>query len=593
MREHRSLRSDLPAGSSRWAVRRAEWRSLGITDEEMARPKVAIVNSSSDLAACFSHLDAIVPVLKDAVRAAGGLPFEIRTAAPADFITSAGAGGRYVLPTRDLIVNDIEVVVEGALLDGMICLASCDKTAPAHMMAAGRLDVPTVVVACGYQHSALAEDGGADIEDVFLHAGHTALGRTSAEDLLRMSEGAIRGPGVCAGLGTANTMHMATEALGMALPGTTPTRANGPAMWQAVRDAGRRIVELIEEGRTPRSVITPGSVRNAVTLMLSIGGSINSVKHLQAVAVEAGLDVDVWRLYEDLASEIPVLTAVRPNGPHLIEQLDDAGGTLGVMAALAPLLDLDTVGITGRPLGQLLDEAPPADTSVIRPLDDPFSRRPSIVIVRGSLAADGAIVKLPVDEERPATFRGPARCFASRESAIDALAAGEVRRGDVVVMRGMGLHGGPGMAMASALVFALDGAGLGADVAVVTDGQLSGLVNKGIVVGEVSPEAAAGGPLGLVRDGDVISIDLDARTVDLEVGPDELAAREPAPAETVRTAGWLSQYEATVTPNACGAVLGRRRTAACGVCTAETTPETAEQRTPGGAAEACAGGGRR
>ncbi|MDQ0772566.1 dihydroxy-acid dehydratase [Streptomyces aurantiacus] len=396
-----TLRSDLPVGSSRWAVRRAQWRSLGISDEEMTRPKIAIVNSSSDLAACFAHLDDIVPVLKEAIRQAGGLPFEIRTAAPADFITSAGAGGRYVLPTRDLIVHDIEVVVEGALLDGMVCLSSCDKTAPAHMMAGGRLDVPTLIVACGYQRSALHEDGGADIEDVFLHAGHTALGRTSAEDLLAMSEDAIRGPGVCAGMGTANTMHMAAEALGMALPGTTPTRADGAVMWDAVRAAGRGIVDMVHEGRTARSVLTPAAIRNAVTVMLAIGGSINSVKHLQAVAVEAGLDVDVWRTYEELADRVPVITAVRPNGPHLIEQLDDAGGTRGVLAALAPLLDVDTVGVTGRPLGELVAETPAPGAEFIRPLSDPFTRRPSIVILRGSLAAEGSIVKLPADEERP------------------------------------------------------------------------------------------------------------------------------------------------------------------------------------------------
>jgi dihydroxy-acid dehydratase len=531
----------------------------------MARPKIAIVNSSSDLAACFAHLDAIVPVLKQAVRDAGGLPFEIRTAAPADFITSAGAGGRYVLPTRDLIVNDIEVVVEGALLDGMICLSSCDKTAPAHMMAGGRLDVPTLLVACGYQHSALAEDGGPDIEDVFLHAGHTALGRTSADDLLAMSENAIRGPGVCAGMGTANTMHMAAEALGMALPGTTPTRANGPVMWDAVREAGHRIVQMVHEGRTARSVLTPAAIRNAVTVMLAVGGSINSVKHLQAVAVEAGLDTDVWRIYEELADRVPVITAVRPNGPHLIEQLDDAGGTRGVLAALAPLLDLNTVGVTGRPLRELVDETAAPDPEFIRPLSAPFSRSPSIVILRGSLAAGGAIVKLPADEERPTTFRGPARCFPSREAAVAALAAGEVRAGEVAVLRGMGLHGGPGMAMASAFVFALDGAGLGEKVAVVTDGQLSGLVNKGIVVGEVSPEAATGGPLGLVRDGDLISIDLTTRTIDLEVDADVLATREPAPAETVRTPGWLTAYDRTVTGPACGAVLARAQCpGACG-----------------------------
>lgn len=562
----RPLRSDLAVGSSRWAVRRAQWRSLGITDEEMSRPKIAIVNSSSDLAACFAHLDGIVPALKQAIRAAGGLPFEIRTAAPSDFITSSGAGGRYILPTRDLIVADIEVVVEGAQLDGMVALASCDKTAPAQIMAAGRLDVPTIVVACGYQHSALAEDGGADIEDVFLHAGHTAQGRTTVDDLLEMTEHAIRGPGVCAGLGTANTMHMAAEAMGMALPGTTPVRADSPPMWDAVAQAGRRIVELVLEGATARQVLTPAAIRNAVVLMLAIGGSINSVKHLQAIAVEADLDVDVWRLYEELADAVPVLTAVRPNGPHLIEQLEDAGGTRAVLAELTGLLDLDAVGVSGRSLREVLAETPPTDRAIVRPVSDPFSTRPSIVVVRGSLAADGAIVKLPVDQDRPTRFRGPARCFPSRETAIAALTAGAVQPGDVVVLRGMGLHGGPGMAMASAFVFALDGAGLGEKVAVVTDGQLSGLVNKGIVVGEVAPEAAVGGPLGRLQDGDVISIDLTTRTVDVEVDPAELAAREIAPADTDTSRGWLSVYDRTVSTAACGSVLCPRPAGTTGRC---------------------------
>jgi dihydroxy-acid dehydratase len=292
--------------------------------------------------------------------------------------------------------------------------------------------------------------------------------------------------------------------------------------------------------------------------------------------VETGLDVDVWRLYEELADEVPVLTAVRPNGPHLIEQLDDAGGARAVMASLAPLLDLDVVGVSGRRLGEVLAEAPPTDPAIVRPLHDPFSRRPSIVVVRGSLAAEGAIVKLPVDEERPTVFHGPARCYASREAGINGLAAGEVQPGDVVVLRGMGLHGGPGMAMASAFVFALDGAGLGEQVAVVTDGQLSGLVNKGIVVGEVSPEAAVGGPLGRVRDGDLITIDLAARTVDLDVDPAELAGREVAAAETDRSPGWLSVYDRTVSSAACGAVLCSRPDGPVAACAA------ADQVAPGG-----------
>ncbi|WP_326699066.1 dihydroxy-acid dehydratase [Streptomyces sp. NBC_01754] len=553
----KELRSNFPEGTSRWAVRRAQWLALGLTDEDMRKPKIAIVNSSSDLASCFSHLDAIVPVLKEAVRAAGGVPFEVRTAAPADFITSAGAGGRYILPSRDLIVNDIEVAVEGAQLDGMVCLTSCDKTGPAHVMAAARLDVPTVVVPCGYQRNALSEDGGDDIEDVFLYAGHTALGRTSVEDLTERSQSAIRGPGVCVGLGTANSMHMACEALGMTLPGTTPVRANSPRMWQAVRDAGRIVVELVENDVRPRSVLTEAAVENAVTVMLAIGGSINSVKHLQAIAVEAGLDLDVWELYEKKASDVPLLCAVRPNGPFLTEQLEDAGGTRAVMGELGGLLDTSATTVTRRSVAANLAERPETDHTVVRPLGDPFAHLPSLLVMRGSLAPEGAIVKLPASDDRPVGFTGVARIFHSREEGIAALAAGRIEPGDVIVLRGIGLKGGPGMGMASALVFALDGAGLGAQVAVVTDGQLSGLVNKGIVVGEVSPEAAVGGPLAYVEEGDRIVIDLVARTVDLDVDQHTLEARVPMDptAGSIDTAGFLSQYRGCVDSLRCGAVL--------------------------------------
>ena len=255
------LRSNLAVGSSRWAVRRAQWRALGLTDEEMTRPKIAIVNSSSNLAICFSHLDAIVDPLKEAIRAAGGVPFEVRTAAPSDFITSAGRDGRYILPSRDLIVNDIEVAVEGAQLDGMVCLASCDKTAPGQLMAAARLDIPTIIVGCGYQPCGRFRGEHVDIEEVFLAAGHVAAGSLSLADLTEMSENAIRGPGVCAGMGTANSMHIACEALGMALPGSTPVLANSPKMWQDVRRAGERIVGMVEEGLRPSEILTREGVR--------------------------------------------------------------------------------------------------------------------------------------------------------------------------------------------------------------------------------------------------------------------------------------------------------------------------------------------
>ncbi|MGH3489789.1 MAG: dihydroxy-acid dehydratase, partial [Actinopolymorphaceae bacterium] len=316
------LRSNLAEGSSRWAVRRAQWKALGLSDDDMDKPKIAIVNSSSDLAICFSHLDGIVGPLKEAIRAAGGLPFEVRTAAPADFITSAGRDGRYILPSRDLIANDIEVAVEGALLDGMVCLASCDKTAPGQLMAAARLNIPTIVVCCGYQPSGCYAGRHVDIEEVFLAAGHVACGAMTMADLRGMSDNAIQGPGVCAGMGTANSMHIACEALGMALPGTTPVLANGPAMWEGVRRAGARIVDLVAEGVRPRDILTPEAFENAVTVLLAISGSVNCIKHLQAVAHEARCAVDVPGLVAELADRVPLLCAVRPNGPHVIEDLD-------------------------------------------------------------------------------------------------------------------------------------------------------------------------------------------------------------------------------------------------------------------------------
>ncbi len=553
------LRSNLPAGSSRWATRRAQWLSLGISDEDMTKPKIAIVNSSSDLASCFAHLDGIVGPLKQAIREAGGLPFEVRTAAPSDFITSAGKDGRYILPTRDLIAADIEVAVEGAQLDGMICLASCDKTVPGQLMAAARLNIPTIIVPCGYQPCGLYRGEKLDIEEVFLKAGHVASGEVTPEELAEMSENAIKGPGVCAGMGTANSMHISCEALGMTLPGTTPVRANSQAMWDAVRRAGERIVGLIEENLRPRDVLTPDAFANAVTVMLALSGSINTMKHLKAVAVEAECDVDIWHLYETLGPKVPLIAAVRPNGEQRIEDLEDAGGTQAVMKQLAGLLRPDPLTVDGRTAGEIYEAATVRNPEVIRPADDPFANHPTIVVLRGSLAPEGSVVKLAVDDTRPRRFSGPARIYHSRDEGLEGLRNGEIQSGEVVLLSGIGLRGGPGMGLTSAFIFALDGAGLGDKCAVITDGQMSGLVNKGIVVGEVSPEAATGGPLGLVRNGDIITIDLDKRVVDLEVPADELERRRAAFTAPGLSGekGWLGVYERTVGRLSEGATLGR------------------------------------
>jgi dihydroxy-acid dehydratase len=538
-------------------MRRAQWTALGLTEADLEKPKIAIVNSSSQLASCFSHLDQIVGPLKEAITAAGGVAFEVRTAAPSDAITSAGAAGQYILPSRDLIASDIEVAVEGALLDGMVCLASCDKTTPGQLMAAGRLNIPTIVIGCGYQPSGVYRGEAVDFEDIFRFAGHVNAGRMTVGELGEMSRCAVTGPGVCAGMGTANSMHLAAEALGMALPGTTPVLALGPAMWGAVAAAGTRIVGLVDEDVRPRSILTAAAFANAVTAILAVSGSVNCLKHLQAIAVEAGADVDVYRLFETLAPTVPLLTDVKPNGNTQITEFEAAGGTLGLLRQLAPLLDLSAPTVAGVTLGEAIAGVD-VDESVIRPLDAPVATHPAIVVMRGSLAPDGAVLKRTVADDAPLSFRGPARVVRSRDEGVAAAKAGRFAAGDVVVLTGLGLRGSPGMGLTSALMFAIDGAGLSTSVAVITDGQMSGLVNGGLVIAEVSPEGAACGPLGLVRDGDVISIDVNARTVDLEVEAGELAARLAAlpPLAAPTGCGWLSVYARSVAPLAAGATLG-------------------------------------
>src|SRR5882757_2877339 len=342
------LRSNFEPGSPREAVRRAQWKALGLSDDDMLKPKIAVVNSSSELAICFSHLDGIAKVVKEAVRDAGGLPFEIRTAAPSDFIISAGAAGGYMLASRDLIVNDMEIAVEGAQLDGMICLSSCDKTPPAHLMAAGRFNIPTIIVIGGYQPSGQYNGKHVDIEDVFLGSVQASYGRLSKDTLREMSNNAIRGPGVCSGMATANSMHVVCEALGMSLPGSAPVLANSPVMIENARRSGRRIVEMVLEDLKPRDILTRGAFHNAVAAVLSVSGSITCIKHLQATAVEAGVDTDIFALFNELGEKVPVLSAVRPNGPDSIEDFEAAGGAHALLKQLAPLLDLGVMTVTGR-----------------------------------------------------------------------------------------------------------------------------------------------------------------------------------------------------------------------------------------------------
>ncbi len=367
-------------------VRRSHWQALGLSQEDLLKPKIAVVNSSSELAVCFAHLDGVAKVVKEAIRAAGGVPFEVRTTAVSDFITGAAKQGSYILAGRDLIPSDIEAQVEAAMLDGMVCLTSCDKTPPGHLMAAMRLNIPTLLVIGGYQASGMIDGDHVDIEDLFSGGVSEQLGRPGKHSVEDMVSQAVRGPGVCAGMATANTMHCVVEALGMCVAGSAPVRANSDRMFDAARAAGARIVDMVHEDLTPRKIMTPGAFRNAAAMVLAVSGSINAIKHLQATATEGELDVDLFAIWEEMGRKVPTLSAVRPNGTVRIEQFEDAGGARAMLKQLEPIIDLDVTVASGKTMAQDLAGVTIADDEIIRPLDRPISDGPSIAILKGSLA---------------------------------------------------------------------------------------------------------------------------------------------------------------------------------------------------------------
>jgi len=543
----RSLAANTPS-------RRANWKALGLTAEDMLKPKIAVVNSSSELAICYAHLDSIAKMVKEEIRAAGGVPFEVRTAAPSDFITGAAKRGSYILAGRDIVANDIEVQVEAALLDGMICLTSCDKTPPGHLMAAARLDIPTILVIGGYQPSGEIDGEPVDVEDVWGGSIGERFGAVPKFPVAEMAEHAIMGPGVCSGMATANTMHSVVEALGMCLPGHAPVRGNSPKMQANAREAARRIVAMVHEDLKPRQIMTEGAFRNAIATVLAVSGSINAIKHLQATAVEAENGLDIFAMWEEM-SHVPVLSAVRPTGEVRIEQFEDAGAARAVLKQLESVIDPSALTCTGKTLGENLAGYEVPGPDVIRPLDNPIGPGPAIAILRGNFA-DTAVVRLGIrDGSRPEEFSGQARVFESSLECLQAIEDGVVQPGDVVVARNQGLKGGPAMGGSASLVlFALNAAGLAKSTAFVTDGQLSGLCLKGLTVAEVAPEAATGGPIGKVRDRDVITISVANRSIDIEVAAAELAAR-PGPGYVTEAAGYLRNFRESVQPMSTGGVL--------------------------------------
>jgi len=401
-------------------------------------------------------------------------------------------------------------------------------------------------------------DEHVDLEDLWAGSIGERFGKTPKFPIEDMIPQAVRGPGVCAGMATANTMHCVVEALGMCIPGSAPVRANSEKMFDKARAAGARIVEMVHEDLRPRRILTEAAFRNAAAMTLAVSGSINAIKHLQATAVEAGTDVDLFEIWEEMGRKVPVLTAVRPNGPVRIEGFEDAGGAAAMLKRLAPVIDTEAMTCTGKTLAAVIADTPEGDTAIIRPLDAPISEGPSIVILKGSLAPASAVVKLGIrDPKRPERFEGRARVFDQTVPLLAEIEARTLEKGDVVILRGQGPKGGPAMGGGASLVlFAIDAAGLARDVAFVTDGQLSGLCLKGLTIAEVSPEAVDGGPLGKVRDGDTVLIDVPARRLDVLVDAAEFTARpNEAQPLSAHPTGYLDLYRRGVQPMAKGTAL--------------------------------------
>ncbi len=540
-------------------VERAPHRALlsatGMPRAELGKPMVGIASSFTDLIAGHVGMRDLERFAEKGVHAGGGYPFVFGVPGICDGIAMGHRGMHYSLPSRELIADMVESVAEAHSLDALVLLTNCDKITPGMLMAAARLDIPCIVVTAGPMLSGRLKGRRLSfVRDTFEAMARHRKGDISADELAACESEACPGCGSCQGLYTANTMACLTEALGMSLPDCGTTLAVMAKKRHIAYASGQRIVELVREGLTPRKILTPGAFENAIRLDLALGGSSNTVLHLCAIAREAGVDLDLDR-FDRLARETPQLCSLRPSGEHFMEDLDSAGGVKAVLRRLVDLL-AEGPAVGGRSVREVAASVEWLDEEVIRPRDNPIRPEGGIAILKGSLAPDGAVVKQSGVSEGMMSFRGRARCFDSEEAAMEAIMGGRISGGTVVVIRYEGPKGGPGMREMLAPTAAIMGMGLGESVALVTDGRFSG-GTRGPCVGHVSPEAAAGGPIALVRDGDEVELDIRGRRLEVRIDPDELERRRKgwsAPEPKIRT-GWLARYARLVTSANTGAVL--------------------------------------
>ncbi|MBI3997485.1 MAG: dihydroxy-acid dehydratase [Armatimonadetes bacterium] len=538
------------------APHRAMLRATGLSDEDLRRPLIGVASSWNEVTPCNLNLNTQAQHVKAGVRASGGTPQEFGTIAVSDAIAMGHEGMKASLVSREVIADSIELMAHAQCFDALVAIAGCDKSLPGSVIALARVNIPGVFLYGGTIMPGEHSGKTVTIQDVYEAVGMHSQGQISAEAVEALERAACPGAGSCGGLYTANTMASAIEALGLSLPGAASIPALDPRRPEACRRTGEAALSMLREGIRPRDILTRKAIENAIRVVVAMGGSTNAVLHLLAIAQEAGVDLSLDD-FDRLSRETPHIADMRPGGRYVMVDLDRAGGVPVVMRALldAGLLHGDTLTVTGRTVRENLRGVESSAPPVVLPVEKPLEPEGGLAVLRGSLAPDGAVIKTAGVTQK--AHRGPARVFDREEDAFAAIIKGRIEPGDVVVLRYEGPRGGPGMREMLAVTAAIVGRGLGESVALITDGRFSG-ATRGFMVGHVAPEAAAGGPIALVQDGDVVSIDIPSRRITLEIPQEELSRRRAAwtPPAPRYTHGALAKYARLVSSASRGAVCG-------------------------------------
>ncbi len=551
------MRSDSVKTGTAQAPHRSLFNALGFTEEERRRPMIGIVSSFNEIVPGHMNLDKITEAVKMGVAMAGGMPVVFPAIAVCDGIAMGHVGMKYSLVTRDLIADSTECMAMAHGFDGLVCIPNCDKNVPGLLMAAARVNIPTIFVSGGPMLAGRVHGQKRSLSSMFEAVGSVAAGTMTMDELAEFEEKVCPTCGSCSGMYTANSMNCLTEAIGMGLRGNGTIPAVYSERIRLAKHAGMKIMELVEKNIRPRDIMTPEAFRNALTVDMALGCSTNTMLHLPAIAREAGVELNL-EIANEISAKTPNLCHLAPAGPTYMEDLNEAGGVYAVMNELSKkgLLNLDCLTANGTTVGENIKNCVNKNPEVIRPVENPYSQTGGIAVLRGNLAPDSGVVKRSAVAPEMLVHEGPARVFDCEEDAIDAIKSGKIVAGDVVVIRYEGPKGGPGMREMLNPTSAIAGMGLGSSVALITDGRFSG-ASRGASIGHVSPEAAVGGPIALVEEGDIIRINIPENKLDVLVSDEELAARRAKwqPREPKITTGYLARYHELVTSGNRGAVL--------------------------------------